>query len=183
MKVNPQTPSLFRGIVDATVIGAAGVVYVSTPIIFDPDPAKSVDPVVTGTINTLKAAAKAKVQRYVLSSSSKAVEGTVYNQPHIITADTFNYKDLWKAREEPPVATFEWSLSVYSAGRAAAELAFWAWVDENNPPFIANCVVLDGNFGRVINTENVSKVTQSSYGMLKSALAGEWAGVFPHLCK
>jgi len=141
-----------------------------------------VDPIVNGTINTLEAAARAKVQRYVLSSSSKAVESAIYNQPHIIAADAFNYKDLWKAREEAPVATFERSLSVYSAGRAAAELAFWAWIKENNPPFVANCVVLDGNFGRVLNAQDARKSPQSSYGMLKNVLGGEWTGIIPHLC-
>jgi hypothetical protein len=179
---NPNPIHWSIGIADAIVLGAAGVVYVSTPVIFDPDPAKAVDPVVNGTINTLKAAARAGVQRYVLSSASKAVEGVVYNQPHTLTADAFNYKDIWKAREEAPIATFERSLTVYSAGRATAELAFWAWVKENNPPFVANCVVLDGNFGRVLNAENISRGPQSSYGILGCVLAGEWAGVIPHLC-
>ncbi|RFU77341.1 aldehyde reductase ii [Trichoderma arundinaceum] len=163
---------------DKAFEGAAGVVYVSTPIIFDPDPANVVDPVVKGIINTLNSAVRAGVKRYVLCSSSKAVEATVYNQPHEISTETYNHEDLRKAYEEPTVATTERALSVYSASRVAAELAFWSWVKENNPPFVANCIVLDGNFGRVLRAE---KIQGSSVGMLKRVLAGNWNDVLTHL--
>ncbi|PYH95892.1 NAD(P)-binding protein [Aspergillus ellipticus CBS 707.79] len=163
------------------VTGAAGVIYVSTPVLFGSDPEKVVDPVVRGTINTLKAAARAGVQRYVLSSSSKAVEGTVYDRPHTITVDTFNHDDVRNAREGAAGESLGRLWGVYSASRAAAELAFWAWVKENKPPFVANCVVLDGNFGRVLDVENINTGLGSSTGMLKNALAGNWDGVFPYL--
>lgn len=129
-------------------LGAPGVLYVSTPIIFNPDRAKVLEPNVNGTINILKAAARTKVQRFVLNSSSKSVEKTVYNQPHELTTETFNYEALQKARYEPASPTFERTLDVYSAGRTAAELAFWSWIKDKKPPFVANCVVPDGNFGR-----------------------------------
>ncbi|KAL6693360.1 hypothetical protein J3F84DRAFT_380625 [Trichoderma pleuroticola] len=155
-------------------LGAAVVVYVSTPTIFGPDPTQVVDPVVKGTINTLKAAAQAKVQRYVYLSSSKAVEAAVYNVPHKISVGTYNHEDLRKAREEPTVPTVERAMAVYGASRAAAELAFWSWVKENNPPFVANCVVPDGNFGRVLDAEQPNG---TSVGMLKRVLDGDWSRV------
>ncbi|KAF5856008.1 hypothetical protein ETB97_008028 [Aspergillus alliaceus] len=104
--------------------GAAGLIYVSTAIIFCPEPEKAVDPVERGTINTLEAASRAGVQRYVLSSSSKAVEATVYDQPHKITVDTFNYEGLRNAGEGHTVESLDSSWSVYSASRAAVELTF-----------------------------------------------------------
>lgn len=150
------------------------VVYVSTPTIFDPDPTKVVDPVVNGTINTLKAAAQAEVKRYVYLSSSKAVEAAVYNVPHKISVDTYNHEDIRKARQEPTVPTIERALAVYGASRAAAELAFWSWVKDNHPPFVANCVVPDGNFGRVLNA-NAGQTNKTSVTMLKRVLAGDWS--------
>ncbi|KAH8157594.1 hypothetical protein CIB48_g10646 [Xylaria polymorpha] len=161
------------------VRGAPGVLYVSTPIIFNPDRAKVLEPNVNGTINILKAAARTKVQRFVLNSSSKSVEKTVYNQPHELTTETFNYEALQKARYEPASPTFERTLDVYSAGRTAAELAFWSWIKDKKPPFVANCVVPDGNFGRVLGHEHIGQT--SSFGMLKGALAGQWKDIISHL--
>ncbi|KAM6476460.1 hypothetical protein HDV62DRAFT_384280 [Trichoderma sp. SZMC 28011] len=139
------------GAFDEAFKGAAVVVYVSTPTIFGPDPSQVIDPVVKGTINTLKAAAQAK-----------------------ISVDTYNQEDLRKAREEPTVPTVERAMAVYGASRAAAELAFWSWVKENNPPFVANCVVPDGNFGRVLDAEQPNN---TSVGMLKRVLDGDWSRV------
>ncbi|KAL6789700.1 hypothetical protein J3E68DRAFT_443518 [Trichoderma sp. SZMC 28012] len=139
------------GAFDEALKGAAVVVYVSTPTIFGPDPAQVVDPVVKGTINTLKAAAQAN-----------------------ISVDTYNHEDLRKAREEPTVPTVERAMAVYGASRAAAELAFWSWVKENDPPFVANCVVPDGNFGRVLDAEQPNG---TSVGMLKRVLDGDWSRV------
>ncbi|PLB49885.1 NAD(P)-binding protein [Aspergillus steynii IBT 23096] len=166
---------------DMAFKGVAGVIYVSTPVIFSPDQTQAIDRVVKGTINTLEAAARAGVKRYVLSSSSKAVESTVYNVPHVLDVSTFNYDDLQKAREEPTVPTFERALRVYSAGRTAAELAFWDWIKNNNPPFVANVVVPDGNFGRVLDIEHTNTGPTSSVGMLKRVLAGEREGIFPYV--
>jgi nucleoside-diphosphate-sugar epimerase len=164
-------------------VDASGVIYVSTPIVFDADPAKSIDPIVKGTINTLQAAAQAGVKRYVLSSSSKGVESTVYNTPHTLTKDSYNYKDLHKAREEPVVDNFERAVIAYSGGRAAAELAFWDWIKTNNPPFTANVVVPDGSFGRVLGFDQIQGNLTTSCGMLKGALAGEPGLITPYVGK
>ncbi|UKZ69227.1 uncharacterized protein TrAtP1_010237 [Trichoderma atroviride] len=96
----------------------------------------------------------------------------VYNVPHKISVDTYNHEDIRKARQEPTLPTAERALTVYGASRAAGELAFWAWVKNNHPPFVANCVVPDGNFGRVLNAE---KTNRTSVGMLKRVLAGNWS--------
>ncbi|OKL58583.1 hypothetical protein UA08_06376 [Talaromyces atroroseus] len=161
---------------DEAFRGAAGVIYVSTPIIFDPDPAKVVDQNVRSTINTLEAASKAGVQRYVLSSSSKAVETALYDdKPRNLTTAVYNLNSVLKACCGPKTDTFEWMLDVYSAGRTLAELSFWSWVAENKPPFVANCVVPDGNFGRGLNGPT------SSNGLLKDALAGKWDTVLMSL--
>ncbi|KAJ3539655.1 hypothetical protein NM208_g5399 [Fusarium decemcellulare] len=165
------------GAFDQAFAGAAGVIYVSTPVIFDADPAKVINPVVKGTINTLNAAARARVKRYVLSSSSKAVESTVYNKLHHITSTMFNYEAIRKTCCDSTTEGFERQLNVYSASRTLAELAFWSWVGENQSPFVANCVVPDGQFGRVLNTDHIA----STGVMLKNAIEGNWDGVFPQL--
>ncbi|KAF4334734.1 aldehyde reductase II [Fusarium beomiforme] len=133
-----------------------------------------VDPVVKGTINTLEAATRAGVKRYVLSSSSKAVESTNYNHPHHIKSNMFNYEAIRKACCEPSVDGLDRFVDVYSASRALAELAFWSWVSTNQPPFVANCVVPDGQFGRALDTDHVG----SSFAMLKGAVEGDWDKVF-----
>ncbi|KAF4437385.1 hypothetical protein F53441_13062 [Fusarium austroafricanum] len=161
------------GAFDEAFKGAHGVIYVSVPMVFDPDPIKFFNPVIKGTINTLEAASRAGVKRYVLSSSSKAVESTVYNHPHHITDKMFNYEAIRKACCEPAVNNFERIFTVYSAGRALAELAFWSWVGENQPSFVANCVVPDGQFGRCLDTNNIV----STFGMLRSAVKGDWENV------
>lgn len=109
------------------------------------------------------------MQRYVLSSSSKAVETALYNdRRHTATTRMYNWESIQKICCEPNEDSFEWMLNVYSAGRTLAELSFWSWIEENNPPFVANCVVPDGNFGRGLNGAT------SSNGLLKKVLAGDW---------
>ncbi|KAF5691922.1 aldehyde reductase II [Fusarium denticulatum] len=161
-----------EGAFDEAFKGAKGVI--STPIILNADPAKVVEPVVKGTISSLEAAARAGVKRYVLSSSSKAVESTNYNHPHHITSTMFNYDAIMKACCEPNVDGFDRFVDVFSASRALAELAFWSWVGTNQPPFVANCVVPDGQFGRALDPEN----TTPTFRMLKAAAEGEWDKVF-----
>lgn len=131
-----------------------------------------VGPNVRSTINTLEAAYKAGVQRSVLSSSSKAVETTRYDGIHRrLTAGIYNWDCLLKTSCGPRHGSFEWLLDIYSAGRTIAEIAFWSWIAEHRPSFVANCVVPDGNFGRGLNGAT------SSNEMLKAALAGDWDAV------
>ncbi|RDW84103.1 uncharacterized protein DSM5745_04429 [Aspergillus mulundensis] len=158
--------------------GAAGVIYPSMPIIFDSDPSKVYDPVIKGVINTLEAASRAGVKRYVLGSSSKAVHSSVYNKPYELTTDTWNTDAIKEVRNSSSEsATFDRMLAVYSAGRTLAEQAFWQWVKENDAPFVANCVVPDGQFGRVLDVQNLNTGATSSTGQMVRALRGEWEGV------
>jgi hypothetical protein len=165
------------------IAGASGVIYTSMPIIFNADPSKVVDPLVNGVLNTLRSAARAgSIKRYVLGSSSKAVSTTVYNQqpPRELTASTFNHEAIAQARKNSDEAlepTFERILAVYSAGRALAELTFWDWVRENDPPFVPNCIVPDGQFGRVLDVQNLNVGAASSRGQLMRALEGRWEDV------
>ncbi|PKK41069.1 hypothetical protein CI102_15418, partial [Trichoderma harzianum] len=123
-----------------------------------------------GTINTLEAASRAGVKRYVLSSSSKAVESTVYDQPHKLTKDTFNHKAISKARSGLPTDASERALTMYSASRTTVELAFWHWLKTNNPPFVANCVIPDGIFGHVLDVRYVNIGFTLSLAILKRVL-------------
>ncbi|KAL4941756.1 hypothetical protein BDV06DRAFT_235888 [Aspergillus oleicola] len=162
--------------------GASGIIYVSVPVAISPDPAVAVTPIVETVLNALSAAAQAGIPRFVLNSSSKAVETTIYDTPHTITKESFNYAEISRAQDEPIVPTPGRALTVYSAGRASAELAFWDWVKENKdeyPGFVANCVVPDANFGRVFEPNHTGTGPATSVGMLKKALSGEREGVMP----
>ncbi|KAH7208366.1 hypothetical protein BKA60DRAFT_599422 [Fusarium oxysporum] len=132
------------------------------------------EPVIKGTINRLAAGARAGVKRYVLSSSSKAVESINYNHPHHVTSSMFNCEAIRKPCCEPDVDGLDRFMDVYSASRALAELEFWSWVGTNQPPFVANCVVPDGQFGRALDPEN----TAPTFRLLKGAAEGEWDNVF-----
>lgn len=70
-------------------------------------------------------------------------------------------------------------LSVYSAGRTLAEISFWTWVEEHNPGFVANVVVPDANFGRLLNPDTDTGLATSIMGMLKRAVAGDLDHVNP----
>ncbi|KAL3494424.1 putative aldehyde reductase 2 [Aspergillus germanicus] len=172
-----------EGAFDEAFRGASGVIYTSIPIIFNADPKRVHEPLINGVLNTLRSAARASsIKRYVLGSSSKAVSSTIYNQqpPRELTANIFNHEAIEQARShasETAEPTFERILAVYSAGRALAELAFWDWVRENNPPFVANCVVPDGQFGRVLDVHNLNVGAASSTGQLMRALEGRWEDV------
>lgn len=183
-------PNLRQLAEQALHVGVSGVIYPSMPTILHLDPAKVVDPMVRGVVNSLEAAARAGIRRYVLSSSSKAVATVSYGSPPLeLTVDTFNHEAIAEAYKESSDVSFDRMVTVYGAGRASAELAFWSWVKEHNPPFVANCIVPDGQFGRVLDTEGINTTAASSNGQLKNALQGDWKSIgfqlgksikFPH---
>lgn len=159
--------------------GASGVIFVSVPTIFNPDPSKVVDPLIRGLINSLEAAKAANVKRYVLNSSSKAVDSADYSRPaRELTVDTFNHEAIEDMRNgDPTDVSFGRIVEVYSAARALHELAFWDWLETNDEvPFVANCLVPDGQFGRVMDMYNVEHGV-SSNGQLKNVMEGNWAAI------
>lgn len=144
------------------------------PTILDLDPAKVIGPMTKGVINSLESASRSGVKRYVLSSSSKAVSALSFDEPVELTAGTYNHAAIDASLEESKEASFQRIVDIYSSGRTLSELAMWDWVKENNPPFIANSVVPDGQFGRVLDTQNIGVGDKSSTGQLTNALQGQW---------
>ncbi|KAF2159493.1 hypothetical protein M409DRAFT_70948 [Zasmidium cellare ATCC 36951] len=183
---DPQWPGMFElvkvedfgrdGAFDTAFEGAAGVIYASPPVQFSAEPAKSIAPIIQTITNTLSAASsQSSIKRFVLVSSSMAVQNVIHDQPRRLTRQMFNdaaiIRSLCQADADP--------LSVYSAGRTLAELSFWTWVEEHNPKFIANVVVPDANFGRLLNPDTDTGLATSIMGMLKRAAAGELHAVNP----
>jgi nucleoside-diphosphate-sugar epimerase len=74
------------------ITGSAVVIYVSTLVLFDTDPAKVIGPTVNGTINTPEAAARAGVKRYVLAGSLKAVATNFKKMSRHVDAEE---KKIW----------------------------------------------------------------------------------------
>lgn len=155
----------------------AGVIFVSVPTIFDSRPEKVVDPLIKGITNTLVAAASAGVQRYVLNSSSKSADSTNYHKPaRELSVDTLNDEAINDMQAGSSKPSFERIVIVYSAARTLSEQAFWKWIQSNKPPFVANCVVPDGQFGRVLDIHPVDHGI-SSNSQLKNALLGNWSAI------
>ena len=78
---------------------------------------------------------------------------------------------------DPTDVSFGRIVEVYSAARALHELAFWDWLKKNDEvPFVANCLVPDGQFGRVMDMYNVEHGV-SSNGQLKNVMEGNWAAI------
>ena len=90
--------------------------------------------------------------------------------------DTFNHSAVQEMHGGPKEDSFERIVTVYSAARTLHEMAFWDWVKNNNPPFVANCVVPDGQFGRVLDRYNIEHGI-STNGQLKNALLGNWSAL------
>lgn len=104
-----------------------------------------------------------------------AVQNVVTNQPRRLTRKMFNEASIVRTICQPEPDP----LSVYSAGRTLMELTFWRWIEEHNPHFVANCVVPDANFGRLLNPETDTNLKTSIMGMLKRGLAGQLDTVNP----
>jgi hypothetical protein len=49
--------------------------------------------------------------------------------------------------------------------------------ERKRPAFVANCVVPDGQFGRVLDVQNINVTTAFSTGQLMRALEGGWEDV------
>ena len=129
------------GAFDAAVCGVQAIAHLATPVVFD---SGNVDYIigtaVQGTLSILESAVKAAAQdeegggslkSFVMMSSVSAVR---MNIPGPVT---FTEKD-WNTRAEVEVKEAgdkAFGHVIYAASKVASERAFWAWVDEEKPPF------------------------------------------------
>ncbi|KMU82206.1 aldehyde reductase II, partial [Coccidioides immitis H538.4] len=112
------------------------------------DPNKVIPPVVSATLNVMKAAQQAgTVKRVVLTSSMCAVGFPKFNG-EVVTFDTEKWNDeAVKAAWDENSPAELMPMIVYGASKAEGERAAWNWVKENKPNFSFNSVLPNVNNG------------------------------------
>ncbi|KAK3716885.1 hypothetical protein LTR37_006235 [Vermiconidia calcicola] len=139
-----------EGIFDDVVKGCDAIIHVATATSFDPDPHNVVGPTVAGVESILRSAAKTpSVKRFVLTSSSVAALLPQPGNELTVGVDDWNdevYEQAWA----PPPYTPDRAFATYAASKIAGEKAFWKFVKEEKPNFVANTVLPNFNIGTIL---------------------------------
>lgn len=132
--------------IEAAVKGVDSIIHVASDMSKSPDPQQVIPPVVESTLNVLRAAKKeSSVKRFTLTSSSVAVVGQQFGgtPESVVTAKTWAdgmVEMAWK-KPGPDGWPAEQPLYVYGASKVEGEKAFWKFVKEEQPAFVANAVL------------------------------------------
>lgn len=142
--------------IDAAVKGVDSIIHVASDMTFSQDPEKVITPVVQGTENFLRAAAREpKVKRFTLTSSSMAAVLSKPNVEGIVTTvDSWNDEAVdaaWNKRGQP-LGPYHYAAIVYAASKAEGERALWKFVKEEKPSFVANAILPNWNTGRIVGS-------------------------------
>lgn len=135
------------GAFDEAVPGVQAIAHLATPVVFDSgDVEYIVGTAVQGTLSILESAlreASAQKQKegekkdglasFVLMSSTSAVRMAVPD-PTIFTEKDWNTRAEADVREAGDKA---FGHVIYAASKVASERAFWDWMKEKKPPFVA----------------------------------------------
>lgn len=141
--------------IEVAMKGVNSVVHVASNTSQSPIAAEVITPVVESTLNILRAAKKEpSVKRVTLTSSSAAVINQQFGgtPETIITSDSWNEESLEIAKMEPGKDGYppEQGLHVYCASKVEGERAFWKFMEEEQPEFVANTVLPNLIIGRLI---------------------------------
>lgn len=142
------------GAFDEAIKGCAGMIHTATPVMVSYDPNIGVPIVVAGTTNAVKAAAKAGVKRFVLTSSSTAAASPQPNRVFNIDPTVWNEEAVKAAWAPPPYEGVQRKLDVYSASKTQGEQAAWKFVKEISPDIVLNCVLPNMNIGEILSIEH-----------------------------
>ncbi|KAG8164167.1 hypothetical protein KVR01_006085 [Diaporthe batatas] len=141
--------------IDAAVKGVDSIIHAASDTTFSEDADFVISTVVAGTEHFLRAAAKEpSVKRFTLTSSATAallpkpgVEGIV------VTTETWDDEAVEAAKTKgTAVGPSAYSYVVYAASKTQGERALWDFVKKEKPSFVANAVLPDTNFGRVLGS-------------------------------
>lgn len=139
--------------IDESVKGIDAVILVASDTSFSEDPGQVIDGVVAGTLNFLRAAAKEpSVKRFVLTSSSAAALTAIPNKEVTVTTDTWNDEAVdhaWNKKGQA-MGPNPYGYVVYAASKNEGERAFWKFIKEEKPSFVANTILPNFNLGRVV---------------------------------
>lgn len=132
------------------IAGVSGIAHVASNLSFDPDPHKVIPEVLAGVKSLLKsAAAEPSVKRFVYTSSSAATTLSAPETKKHIDTHTWNEEAIAKAWAPPPYEK-ERAPAVYAASKTEAEKAVWKFVEEEKPGFVANAILPNCNFGKIL---------------------------------
>ncbi|KAF6781347.1 aldehyde reductase [Colletotrichum sojae] len=138
--------------------GAAGFIHVANDMTGSRDPAIAIPRAVNGALNAAKASVKARLNRFVFTSSSFAVTQPRPGKVFTLTAESFN--DEAVERVKTPGADGE---TVYSASKVEAERALSRWVEESRTSLVVNTVQPNANIGPLINAEKQGYPTSAKW--------------------
>lgn len=145
-----------EGAFDEAMKGVHAVIHLASDLTFGSDPNQVITPTVAGVLSILKSAARQpSVKRFVLTSSSAAVLTPKLNQEFSVRKDDWNQEALDVAWAPPPYNP-DRAFHVYAASKLEAEKALWKFVKEEKPNFVANAVLPNVNWGRVIDASGAS---------------------------
>lgn len=131
-------------------IGVSGIAHVASDLSFSSDPNKVIPPVINGINSILSAAAnESSVKRFVYTSSSTAASAPIPNKKFTIDANTWNEAQVKEAWAPPPYQD-ERAWAVYGASKTEGEQAVWKFVKEQKPSFVANSILPNCNFGKIL---------------------------------
>lgn len=151
---------MIDGSFDAAAEGCDVVMHVASPYLVNADDPQAdlVDPAVHGTLNVLRAAAKANVHRVILTSSMAAIS----DEPHPTKVFT---EDDWNER-----STLD--RNPYYLSKVKAEWEAWIFVKTTSPSFdlvvINPYLVLGPSLGPELNTTNA---------IFRDLLSGAYPGI------
>lgn len=139
-----------EGAFDEAVKDCAAVIHVASDTTFGTDPNVVVKPTVAGVLSVVRSAAKtSSVKRFVLTSSSAAVTLPKPGKEFSVGVDDWNQEAIDIAWAPPPY-TNERAFPVYAASKTEAEKAFWKFVKDEKPGFVANAILPNYNMGRIL---------------------------------
>ncbi|KAF2106401.1 hypothetical protein BDV96DRAFT_625910 [Lophiotrema nucula] len=158
------------GAFDVAVQGTAGIIHTATPVMAIQDPNVAIPMVIAGTTNALKAAAKAGVKRFVLTSSSTAAASPQPNKVFPINPSVWNEDAVKAAWAPPPYEGVQRKLDVYSASKTQGEQAAWEYIKTENPDIVLNCILPNMNIGEILSIEH------QGYPSTMSWIKALWGG-------
>ena len=133
-----------------------------------------------GVRSALLAAAKtASVTRFVYTSSSTAASAPKPDVKFRMDSSTWNQEAIDRAWAPPPYEGAERSWAVYGASKTQAEQEVWKFVKEKKPGFVANCVLPNANFGRILDPVHQPSITAKWAIDLLNGTVDTLAGIPP----
>ncbi|EPE02651.1 aldehyde reductase ii [Ophiostoma piceae UAMH 11346] len=143
------------GAFDTALNGVDGVIHVAGEMSMAADPEGVIGGTKKATVNIMSAAAAHNVKRFVLTSSSTAVDlpsTAITGNAKRGRIDKNSWNDAavtaaWS--DDTPAAARGWL--TYSAAKTEGERTAWQWFRENKPSFGLNAVLPNCLWGRVLS--------------------------------